>query len=87
MSEYKPNGHPPHGYESSCEPNEHGWAIWKPTETGSTCPNCDAKPAETEEGELMALQCPECESPGCVECFLDGRGNVCPECQDEEGDW
>jgi hypothetical protein len=28
------------------------------------------------------LECPECYSPGCDECFPCGRGCPCPNCEE-----
>lgn len=69
----------PYGFEKDVEEDEGGWPVWK-KEKG--CASC--KKTEDLNGEqLFALVCPECEAPGCDECFPMGRGCVCPNCEED----
>ena len=83
MTDYKAS--PPHGFESSCEPNEDGWPVWKPrSHDDFPCGNHECKEPYNEKEPAMALQCPSCEEPGCDVCFYAGRGCPCPACEDDD---
>ncbi len=74
----------PEGYEDAVEAGAGGWAVWKKRDDGKPpcpCPGCTA-PYNAEE-PAYALECPECAQAGCSECFPDGRGCLCPACEDE----
>lgn len=53
------------------------------------CDHCD-EPLSKEELDLEvvhgALRCPTCERTGCGECMPAGRGCMCPECEEAQGD-
>ena len=78
----------PYGFDDDVEANKDGWPVWK-KEKG--CGSCSAKESSEEPGEpLFALTCPQCEAPGCDECFPMGRGCACPTCEEDgedEDEW
>lgn len=53
------------------------------------CPHCNAVLSE-DDVEYFAengfYNCPECERQGCAECMPGGRGCICPECEDGDGE-
>lgn len=54
--------------------------------TDGVCGHCGQKAGTPgDEDDLpYRLQCPECYRDGCEACMPNGRGCICPECEDAE---
>lgn len=60
----------PYSHQAPFVPEKH--PVWK-----DRCGNCG-----TEGSGLYIFVCPNCEDEGCPECFLAGRGCLCPKCEE-----
>lgn len=57
-------------------------------EDGEKCEGCGAvqklDPKYPDDPAGYVLTCPECYKVGCDICMPNGRGCVCPDCENEE---